>query len=123
MRRGCRRRAGSEDVAAARLAGHRPLDLVQEQFTAATATASGSRSGSASGHEEPPQGAEEGEAATAPRRSSMALCSSRRRRTSVGRPRREIPKAHWSFAGILRRLELELLRSEEAAGMANQGLP
>jgi hypothetical protein len=54
----------------------------------------------------------------------MALCSSRRR-TSVGQPRRswEIPKAHWSFVGNLRRLELELLRFEEAAGMANRGLP
>jgi hypothetical protein len=57
-----------------RLACHRPLDLVQEQFT--TATAFGSRSGSASGHEEPTQGAEEGGAAAVLRRSSMALCSS-----------------------------------------------
>jgi hypothetical protein len=97
---------------------------VQEQFTAATATASGSRSGSASGHEEPLQGAEEGGAVAVLRRSSMALCSSRRR-TSVGQPRRswEIPKAHSSFVGNLRRLELELLRFEEAAGMANRGLP
>jgi hypothetical protein len=77
MRRSCRRRAGSEDAAISRLPSGRPLDFVQDQFTAIAA--SSSRSASASGHEEPPRGEEGGGATATLRRSSMALCLSCRR--------------------------------------------